>query len=428
MKLNCAAVPHELIESELFGHEKGAFTGAVARAAGQVRAGRTSGTLFLDEVGDMPPPMQAKLLRVLQEGELERVGGARDAQGRRARRRRDQQGPRGGDRRRAASARTSTTGSTWCRSTRRRCASAARTCRTSIDAFLDGGLPRRTARRPLTLSPEALAVLAAYDYPGNVRELRNLVERLAILCEGPVVSGRRGAGAAAPRRPARARAAAARTPRPARRRAADRAAALRARVRARSRSAIRWRTPSGRSSSRTLAFTRDNVDRGGAAARPRARPLLQEDEGARHSPAPRPDARGCRRRIRPSDEGSGIVRGRLNRRPSVPSSSTLPPSTAAAAGRAPSPRCRAGIARRHSSTRPRAGSGRPSRSTRRARGRRGRCGTRPSCPPDGPPIGPPTFIRSPSAPATSTSDHWAIVAGSETEIGSTCCPQPRLPE
>ena len=75
VKLNCAAVPHELIESELFGHEKGAFTGAVTARRGKFELAN-DGTLFLDEVGDMPPSMQAKLLRVLQEGELERVGGA----------------------------------------------------------------------------------------------------------------------------------------------------------------------------------------------------------------------------------------------------------------------------------------------------------------------------------------------------------------
>src|SRR5690349_3207460 len=75
VKLNCAAVPHELIESELFGHEKGAFTGAVSVRRGKFELAH-EGTLFLDEVGDMPATMQAKLLRVLQEGELERVGGS----------------------------------------------------------------------------------------------------------------------------------------------------------------------------------------------------------------------------------------------------------------------------------------------------------------------------------------------------------------
>src|SRR5205814_9852488 len=75
VKLNCAAIPSELIESELFGHEKGAFTGATQQRRGKFELA-DGGTLFLDEVGDMNPSAQAKVLRVLQEGELERVGGA----------------------------------------------------------------------------------------------------------------------------------------------------------------------------------------------------------------------------------------------------------------------------------------------------------------------------------------------------------------
>src|SRR5260221_7799466 len=74
--LNCAAVPSELIESELFGHEKGSFTGAAGRHIGKFEQAE-HGTLFLDEIGDMPLPMQAKLLRVLEEGEVERIGSAK---------------------------------------------------------------------------------------------------------------------------------------------------------------------------------------------------------------------------------------------------------------------------------------------------------------------------------------------------------------
>ena len=107
VEVNCAAIPEELIESELFGHTKGAFTGALAARKGKFELA-DGGTLFLDEVGDMTLKTQAKVLRALQEQKVEPVGGTRLGRGRRARDRRHQQEPRGRDPQGDASARTST--------------------------------------------------------------------------------------------------------------------------------------------------------------------------------------------------------------------------------------------------------------------------------------------------------------------------------
>ncbi len=186
VKLNCAAVPHELIESELFGHEKGAFTGAVSVRRGKFELAH-EGTLFLDEIGDMPAAMQAKLLRVLQEGELERVGGAEtitvDVRVIAATNKNLEKEIAAGRFREDLYYRINVVQihSPPLRERREDLPDL-------IDTFLKEACARN-GRKPLRLSPEALAVMGSYDYPGNVRELRNLVERLAILCEGPIVSG-----------------------------------------------------------------------------------------------------------------------------------------------------------------------------------------------------------------------------------------------
>jgi DNA-binding NtrC family response regulator len=178
VSLNCAAVPGELIESELFGHEKGAFTGAIKQKVGKFeRAHR--GTLFLDEVGDMPPAMQAKLLRVLQTGELERVGGNEtirvDARVLSATNK---------DLRAEISAGRFREDLYYRLNVVELHLPPLRERRSDIpllvERFLGEAAHRNRLRAP-RLSDHAMALLSGYDYPGNVRELRNLVERIVIL-------------------------------------------------------------------------------------------------------------------------------------------------------------------------------------------------------------------------------------------------------
>ena len=130
IKVNCAAIPETLLESELFGHVRGAFTGATTNKKGKF-ALADGGTIFLDEIGTMSPALQAKLLRVLQEREFEPLGSERTQKRRRARHRRDQPRPAADGRRRPVPGRSRTTASTSSRSTSRRCASGARTSRCS---------------------------------------------------------------------------------------------------------------------------------------------------------------------------------------------------------------------------------------------------------------------------------------------------------
>jgi two-component system nitrogen regulation response regulator NtrX len=176
--LNCAAVPAELIESELFGHEKGSFTGASSRHIGKFEQA-DQGTIFLDEIGDMPLAMQAKLLRVLEEGEVERIGGDK----------------------------TTTVNVRVLVATHRDLEARVREEKFRQDLFhriyvFPLMLPTLRERRddipalvehfaaqviaqnswkPVPFTPEAMQALQSHPWPGNVRELRNMVERLMLL-------------------------------------------------------------------------------------------------------------------------------------------------------------------------------------------------------------------------------------------------------
>ena len=185
VKLNCAAVPHELIESELFGHEKGAFTGAIAARRGKFELAH-DGTLFLDEIGDMPSSMQSKLLRVLQEGELERVGGAETIKVDVrviAATNKDLEAEIANGRFREDLYYRLNVLQLHTPPLRDRRADIPEL----VNSFLREMCPKN-GKKVMHVLPDGMELLASYDYPGNVRELRNLVERLAILCEGPAIS------------------------------------------------------------------------------------------------------------------------------------------------------------------------------------------------------------------------------------------------
>ncbi|MCL4524773.1 MAG: sigma-54 dependent transcriptional regulator [Acidobacteria bacterium] len=181
--LNCAAVPAELIESELFGHEKGAFTGAAARHAGKFEQAH-GGTLFLDEIGDMPLPMQAKLLRVLEEGEVERVGGDRalrvDVRVLVATHRNLEELARQGSFRQDLFHRVFVF------------PLQLPPLRERLDdipvlaAHFAAQIAAQNGWKSRTFASEALAALQQYAWPGNVRELRNVIERVLLLSSDEV--------------------------------------------------------------------------------------------------------------------------------------------------------------------------------------------------------------------------------------------------
>jgi DNA-binding NtrC family response regulator len=175
VKLNCAALPDPLLESELFGHERGAFTGAEQRRIGRFEEAHR-GTLFLDEIGDMHPRTQAKVLRVLQEQEFERLGGIRTIRV---------------DVRIIAATNQDLSALIEARAFRedlffhlnvvRIELPPLRERRADIPVLAERFLAEFCGQRSCELSPEALAGLLAYPWPGNVRELRNVLERAALM-------------------------------------------------------------------------------------------------------------------------------------------------------------------------------------------------------------------------------------------------------
>ena len=184
VKLNCAAIPTGLLESELFGHERGAFTGAIGQRIGRFEVAN-HGTAFLDEIGEIPLELQPKLLRVLQEREFERLG----------------------------STRTLRTDARLIAATNRDLSAMVEEQRFRSDLFYRLNVfpvrvpplrerredipllvwhfarqfAERMKRRYESISPETMKALCEYNWPGNIRELQNLIERAVILCPGPVL-------------------------------------------------------------------------------------------------------------------------------------------------------------------------------------------------------------------------------------------------
>ena len=185
VKVNCAALPETLLESELFGYERGAFTGAASRKEGRFKLAH-GGTLFLDEIGDMPLVLQPKILRVLQEGEFERVGGTETLKA---------------DARIVASTNADLQTAVAERTFREDLyyrlnviaihLPALRDRRSDVPLLAEHFLQRYAAKnnRPvLAFSREALDAMSNHDWPGNVRELENTVERAVVLSRGDVLS------------------------------------------------------------------------------------------------------------------------------------------------------------------------------------------------------------------------------------------------
>ena len=179
--VNCAAIPGELIESELFGHEKGSFTGASERRTGHFEAA-DGGTLFLDEIGDMPLPAQAKVLRALETHEVTRVGGNRSI-------------PvdirvvaaTNADLAQAVEEKTFRLDLLYRLDVVRLHVPPLRERRADLPALVEHfleSMARRWGRGPALLEPAALELLGTLEWPGNVRQLRNLLEAASVFAEG----------------------------------------------------------------------------------------------------------------------------------------------------------------------------------------------------------------------------------------------------
>ncbi len=184
IKLNCAAIPFDLLESELFGHERGAFTGAIAQKIGRFELA-DKGTLFLDEVGDIPPGLQPKLLRVLQEQEFERLGSARTHQV---------------DVRLVAATNRNLVDMVKRNEFRSDLyyrlnvfpipLPPLRARREDIPALVEHFVEiytRRMGKEIEHIPPETMSALVSYQWPGNIRELQNFIERSVILTSGNVL-------------------------------------------------------------------------------------------------------------------------------------------------------------------------------------------------------------------------------------------------
>jgi two-component system response regulator AtoC len=186
VKLHCAALPETLLESELFGYEKGAFTGAATRKPGRVELAN-GGTLFLDEIGDITPHVQVKLLRLLQEREFERLGGTQtlkvDVRFVAATHRPLEEMVKKGEFREDLFYRLNVV-PVWLPPLRARPEDIEPLARHFLEVH-----GKTNGRQPFTLTPDGLQALQAQPWPGNVRQLQNFMERLVVLSDGPTLTG-----------------------------------------------------------------------------------------------------------------------------------------------------------------------------------------------------------------------------------------------